>query len=120
MASLHLESDTGDDAPQLIHELHPSSSQLTIPVYPEARNPIDPWACKEEILLADAIAANVSCAENKKKCRVVCRTHGVGSTHHATSDGVSIFVPTVSSQGLAILLADAATQTEISKDEASP
>nr|GFB11011.1 hypothetical protein [Tanacetum cinerariifolium] len=63
-------NDTGDDAPQLIHELHPSSSQLTIPVYPEARNPIDPWACKEEILLADAIAANVSCAENKKKCRV--------------------------------------------------
>nr|GEV39417.1 hypothetical protein [Tanacetum cinerariifolium] len=52
MASLHLESDTGDDAPQWIRELRPSSSQLTIPVYPEARDPIDPWACKEEILLA--------------------------------------------------------------------
>nr|GEV71872.1 hypothetical protein [Tanacetum cinerariifolium] len=52
MASLHLESDTGDDAPQWIHELRPSSSQLTIPVYPEARDPMDPWACKEEILLA--------------------------------------------------------------------
>nr|GEY67084.1 hypothetical protein [Tanacetum cinerariifolium] len=32
MASLHLESDTGDDAPQWIHELHPSSSQLKIHV----------------------------------------------------------------------------------------
>nr|GEX21193.1 transposase (putative), gypsy type [Tanacetum cinerariifolium] len=42
MASLHLESDTGDDAPQWIRELHPSSSQLTIPVYPEARDPTDP------------------------------------------------------------------------------
>ncbi|GKG62429.1 hypothetical protein Tco_0634202, partial [Tanacetum coccineum] len=32
------------------------------------------------------------------------------------SDGVPVLVPTVASQGLAILLADAATQTE---DEAS-
>nr|GFA99675.1 hypothetical protein [Tanacetum cinerariifolium] len=66
MASLHLESDTGDDALQWIRELRPSSSQLTIPVYSEARDPMDPWACKEEILLADAIAANVSRAEKKK------------------------------------------------------
>nr|GEY53863.1 hypothetical protein [Tanacetum cinerariifolium] len=72
MASLHLESDTGDDALQWIRKLHPSSSQLTIPVYPEAREPTDPWAYKEELLLADAIAANVSRAEKKKKCRV-CR-----------------------------------------------
>nr|GEW43277.1 hypothetical protein [Tanacetum cinerariifolium] len=79
MASLHLESDTEDDAPQWVRELRPSSSQLTIPVYPEVRDPVDPWACKEEILLADVIAAN----------------------------------------GLSILLADAATQTETS-DEASP
>nr|GEV04939.1 transposase (putative), gypsy type [Tanacetum cinerariifolium] len=70
MESLHLESDTGDDALQWIRELRPSSSQLKIPVYPEARDPTDPWACKEEILLVDAIAANVSCAEKKKKCRV--------------------------------------------------
>nr|GEW29146.1 RNA-directed DNA polymerase, eukaryota, reverse transcriptase zinc-binding domain protein [Tanacetum cinerariifolium] len=91
MASLHLESDTGDDAPQWIRELRPSSSQLTIPVYPEVRDPMDPWACKEEILLADAIAANISRAEKKKTCRV----------------------------GLAILLADAPTQTKTS-DEASP
>nr|GEV74615.1 hypothetical protein [Tanacetum cinerariifolium] len=118
MASLHLESDTGDDALQWVRELRPSSSQLTIPVYPEVRDPMDPWACKEEILLADAIAANVSHAEKKKKCRVVCRTHGVGSAHHARSDGVPVFVPTVVPQGLAILSADAAIQTETS-DEAS-
>nr|GEV87555.1 hypothetical protein [Tanacetum cinerariifolium] len=119
MASLHLESDTGDDAPHWVRELRPSSSQLTILVYPEVRDPMDPWACKEEILLANAIAANVSRAEKKKKCGVVCRTHGVGSAHHARSDGVPVLVPTVAPQGLAILLVDAATQTEIS-DEASP
>nr|GEU33888.1 hypothetical protein [Tanacetum cinerariifolium] len=73
-----------------VRELRPSSSQLTILVYLKVRNPMDPWACIEEILLADAIAANVSRTEMKKKCRV----------------------------GLAILLADAATQTETS-DEAS-
>nr|GEW20701.1 hypothetical protein [Tanacetum cinerariifolium] len=120
MASLHLESDTGDDAPQWIRELRPSSSQLTIPVYPKARDPTDPWACKEDILVADAIAANVSRGEKKKNCRVVCRTHGVGSAHHPRSDGVPVSVPTVAPQGLAILLADAATQTEISEDGASP
>nr|GEU42149.1 hypothetical protein [Tanacetum cinerariifolium] len=119
MASLHLESDTGDDAPQWVHELRFSSSQLTIPVYPEVRDPMDPWACKEEILLADAIVANVSRAEKKKKCRMVCRTHGVGSAHHAQSDGIPISMPTVAPQGLSILLADAATQTETS-DEAFP
>ncbi|GJU64280.1 hypothetical protein Tco_1246115 [Tanacetum coccineum] len=91
MASLYLESDTGEDAPQWIRELRPSSSQLKIPVYPE-----------------------------KKKCRVVCRTHGVGSAHHARSDGVSVLVPTIAPQGLAILLADAATQTKIFEDEATP
>nr|GEX83596.1 hypothetical protein [Tanacetum cinerariifolium] len=111
-----LQSDTRDDAPQWVRELRPSSSQLIIPVYPEVRDPLNPWACKEEMLLADAIAANVSRAEKKKKCRVVCRTHGVGSAHHARSDGVSVSVPTVIPQGLAILLADAATQME--SDEA--
>nr|GEZ54965.1 transposase (putative), gypsy type [Tanacetum cinerariifolium] len=89
MASLHLKSDTGDDASQWIREL------------------------------LDAIVANISRAEKKKKCRVVCRTHGVGSAHHARFDGVLVSVPTVSPQGLAILLANAATQTETS-DEASP
>ncbi|GJT84764.1 hypothetical protein Tco_1066481 [Tanacetum coccineum] len=94
-----------------------ASSQLKIPVYPEVRDPRNPWACKEEILLEDAIAANISRAEKKKKNRVVCRTHGVGSAHHARSDGIPVSVPTVAPQSLQILLADAATQTE---DEESP
>nr|GFB23426.1 hypothetical protein [Tanacetum cinerariifolium] len=79
MAALYLESDTGGDAPQYIYDLRPISSQLTIPVYPEVRDPRYPWACKKEIALADAIAENISRAEKKKKCRIVCRTHGVGS-----------------------------------------
>nr|GEU87349.1 hypothetical protein [Tanacetum cinerariifolium] len=59
-----------------------------------------------------AIVANVSRAEKKKKCRIVCRTHGVGSAYHPRSDGVPVSMPTVVPQGLALLLADAATQTE--------
>nr|GEU81559.1 hypothetical protein [Tanacetum cinerariifolium] len=86
MAALYLESDTGDDAPQ------------------------------EEMVLADAIAANISRAEKKKKCRIVCRTHGVGSAHHARSDGIPVSAPTVVPQGLALLLADAATQMELEND----
>nr|GEY68842.1 hypothetical protein [Tanacetum cinerariifolium] len=60
MVALYLESDTGDDASQYIRDLRPSSFQLTIPVYPEVRDPRNPWAYREEMLLADAIAANVS------------------------------------------------------------
>nr|GEW99781.1 hypothetical protein [Tanacetum cinerariifolium] len=112
MAALYLESDTGDDAPQYICDLRPSSSQLSIPVYLEERDPQNPWACKEEMVLADAIAANISRAEKKKKCRIVCRTDGVGFAHHAKSDGVPVSVPTVVPQGLSLFLADAATQTE--------
>nr|GEZ45024.1 transposase (putative), gypsy type [Tanacetum cinerariifolium] len=67
MAAFYLESDTGGDAPQYIRDLRPSSSQLTIPVYPEVRDPQNPWPCKEEIALADAIAENISRAEKKKK-----------------------------------------------------
>nr|GEY20301.1 hypothetical protein [Tanacetum cinerariifolium] len=78
----------------------------------EVRDPRNPWACKEEIALADAIAANISRAEKKKKCRIVCRTHGVGSTHHARSDGIPVSVPSVVPQGLALLLVDGATQTD--------
>nr|GEU64282.1 hypothetical protein [Tanacetum cinerariifolium] len=118
MAALYLKSDSGDNVPQWVHELRPSASQLTIPMYPEVRDPMNPWACKEEMLLVDAIAAYVLHAEKKKKCHVVCRTHRVGSAHHAWSDGVPVSVPTVIPQGLAILLADAAIQTE--SDEASP
>nr|GEX79950.1 hypothetical protein [Tanacetum cinerariifolium] len=76
------------------------------------RDPQNPWACKEEMVLADAIAANISRAEKKKKCRIVCRTHGVGYVHHAQSDGVPVSMPTVVPQGLSLLLVDAATQTE--------
>ncbi|GJS78115.1 hypothetical protein Tco_0727996 [Tanacetum coccineum] len=98
MTSLHLEGDTGEDAPQRIH----------------------PWAVKEEMLLEDAIAANISQAEKKKKCRVVCRTHGIGSAYHARSDGIPVSAPTIAPQGLAILLADAATQTEAADREEEP
>ncbi|GJU82998.1 hypothetical protein Tco_1285363 [Tanacetum coccineum] len=63
MASLYLESDSGEDAPQWIRDLRPSSSQLKIPVYPEVRDPRDPWAFKEDMLLEDAIATNISRAE---------------------------------------------------------
>nr|GEZ39524.1 transposase (putative), gypsy type [Tanacetum cinerariifolium] len=112
MASLYLEEDTEGDAPQFIRDLRPSSSQLVIPVYPEVRDPQNPWACKEEIKLADAIAANISRAEQKKRSRIVCRTHGVGSAHHAMSDRVPISAPIVVPQGLALLLVDAATQTD--------
>ncbi|GJT08341.1 hypothetical protein Tco_0842803, partial [Tanacetum coccineum] len=98
----------------------PSSSQLKIPVYPEVRDPRDPWAFKEEIMLEDPIAANVSRAKKKKKCRVVCRTHGIGSAHHARLDGVHVSVPTVIPQGLQILLKDADVQTKLPEDGASP
>ncbi|GJS69192.1 hypothetical protein Tco_0702033 [Tanacetum coccineum] len=115
MASLHLESDTGEDAPPEVRSLCPCTSQLKIPVYPEVRDPRNPWAVRKEILLEDAIAANISRAEKKKKSRVVCRTHGVGSAHHARSDGVPVSVPVVP-QGLQIVLTDASTQTDLDKD----
>nr|GFB31238.1 hypothetical protein [Tanacetum cinerariifolium] len=108
MASLYLEDDTGDDARELRH----SSSQLAIPVYPEVRDPRNPWVCTEEIKLANAIAANISRAEQKKRSRIVCRTHGVGSAHHARSDRVLVSAPIVVPQGLALILVDAATQTD--------
>nr|GEZ02163.1 hypothetical protein [Tanacetum cinerariifolium] len=88
MAALYLENDTEEDVLQCISDLRPSSSQLTIPVYPEVRDPRNPWACKEEIGLADAIATNISHAEQKKRSRIVCRTHRVGSAHHARSDRI--------------------------------
>ncbi|GJY46608.1 hypothetical protein Tco_0435671 [Tanacetum coccineum] len=39
MASLHLESDSREDAPEWIRKLRPDTSQLKIPIYPEVRNP---------------------------------------------------------------------------------
>ncbi|GJW01960.1 hypothetical protein Tco_1560816 [Tanacetum coccineum] len=92
MTSLHLESDTGEDA-------------------------LNPWAVKEEMFLEDAIAANISRPKKKKKRRVVCRTHRIGSAHYARSDDIPVSVPIVVPQGLAILLADAATQTEAADKE---
>ncbi|GKB54190.1 hypothetical protein Tco_0904943 [Tanacetum coccineum] len=103
-----------------IRDLRSSSSQLKIPIYPKVRAPEDPWAVKEEVSLEDAIAANISRAKKKKKCKVVCRTHGVGSAYYARSDGIPVSVPTVVPQGLTILLTDAGTQTQRSEDEASP
>ncbi|GJU34957.1 hypothetical protein Tco_1183311 [Tanacetum coccineum] len=60
MASLHLESDSGEDAPQ------------------------------------------------------------IDSAHHARSDGIPVSAPTIAPQGLAILLANAATQTEVADKEEEP
>ncbi|GKG42975.1 hypothetical protein Tco_0479659, partial [Tanacetum coccineum] len=94
----------------------PSSYQLKIHVYPEVRDPRDPWAFKEEMLLEDAIMANVNRAKKKKKCWVVCRTHRIGSVHHPRSDGILVSVPTVAPWGLAYLLTDATTQTETTED----
>ncbi|GJY41408.1 hypothetical protein Tco_0428678 [Tanacetum coccineum] len=100
---------------------YPIVDQLKrIPIYLEVCDPKDPWALKEEISLEDAITANISRAEKKNKCRVVCRTYGVGSAHHAKSNGVAVSVSTAAPQGLAILLTDAATQTEGSEGEVSP
>nr|GEZ50225.1 hypothetical protein [Tanacetum cinerariifolium] len=65
-----------------------------------------------DIKLADAIAANISRAEQKKRSRIVCRTHEVGSAHHARLNGVPVSVPSVVPQGLALLLVDGATQTD--------
>ncbi|GJX72691.1 hypothetical protein Tco_0309862 [Tanacetum coccineum] len=92
-------------------------------MYPKVRKSKDPWAVKEEMLLEDAIAANISRAEKKKKCRVVCRTYGIGSTHHARSEVSCIPVLRCSQRlrdCLDILLVDAATQTKVSEGEASP
>ncbi|GJU49545.1 gypsy type transposase [Tanacetum coccineum] len=97
-----------------------ASSQLKIPIYLEVRDPEDPWAFKKEMLLEDSIAANISRAKKKKKCRVVYRTHGIGSAHHARSDGIPVSVPTIAPRGLAILLADAATQTKVADEEDEP
>nr|GEV14135.1 hypothetical protein [Tanacetum cinerariifolium] len=106
--------------PLWIRELRPSSSQLKILVYPKVRNPKDPWSFKEGILLEDPIVANISPTKKKKRCRVVCHTHGVGFAHHARSDSISVSVSTVAPQSLAIMLVDAATQTDMTEDEAYP
>ncbi|GJR72124.1 hypothetical protein Tco_0084489 [Tanacetum coccineum] len=69
MASLHLESNSGEDTPEWIRKLRPSTSQLKIPIYLEVPNPRDPWSVQEEMLLEDAIATNRSRVEKKKKAQ---------------------------------------------------
>ncbi|GKC10073.1 hypothetical protein Tco_1001683 [Tanacetum coccineum] len=90
MAYLHLDSNSGEDTPS------------------------------GSMLLEDVIAANISRAGKKKKCRVVCRTHGISSAYHAISDCIPVSAPTIVPRGLAILLADAATQTEVADEEDEP
>nr|GEX71999.1 hypothetical protein [Tanacetum cinerariifolium] len=88
MASLHLESDSGKDAPQdIVGGCHCGQRKSYQEEKEMSGDMSFPW---------------------------------VGSAHHARSDGVPVSVPTVTPQGLAILLADAATQTETSENEASP
>nr|GEX65983.1 hypothetical protein [Tanacetum cinerariifolium] len=70
MAALYLESDTGDDASQWVRDLRP-------------------------VLLNSPSLCTRSRAEKKKKCRIVCRTHGVGFAHHVWSDGIPVSVPTI-------------------------
>nr|GEZ09090.1 hypothetical protein [Tanacetum cinerariifolium] len=98
MESLFLENDYEEYTPQWICELRPNSSQLKIPVYPKVRNLKDPWSFKDEILLEDTIAANVSRAKKKKKCHVVYHTHGVDSAYHASNNQLSQQVSTLQAQ----------------------
>nr|GEV36962.1 hypothetical protein [Tanacetum cinerariifolium]GEV67400.1 hypothetical protein [Tanacetum cinerariifolium] len=104
---------------KVVEAYDPKANSKYLQALPELKDLKDPLDIKEEMFLEEAITANVSRAKKKKRCRVVCRTHGVGFAHHTISDGVSVSVPTVAPQGLAILLADAATQIETSEDDAS-
>nr|GFC07712.1 transposase (putative), gypsy type [Tanacetum cinerariifolium] len=87
MAALYLESDTGG----MPHNLYATSAPAP---------------------LSSPSRYIQSRAEQKKRSRIVCRTHGVGSAHHARSDRVPVSAPIVVPQGLALLLVDATTQTE--------
>nr|GEV48942.1 hypothetical protein [Tanacetum cinerariifolium] len=79
-------------------EAYDPKADSKFPTYLEVCDPEDPWAFKEEVLLEDAITANkIRAKKKKKKCRVVCCTHGVGSAHHARFDDIPVFVPTVAS-----------------------
>nr|GFB36096.1 hypothetical protein [Tanacetum cinerariifolium] len=85
----------------LKHGVEHGHAQLTV----ESLEAYDPEAEAK-------FAAALHRAEQKKTSRIVCRTHEVGSAHHARSDRVSVSSPIVVPQGLALLLVDAATQTE--------
>ncbi|GJW62959.1 hypothetical protein Tco_0114843 [Tanacetum coccineum] len=45
---------------------------LSYPLIDELEQYWNPWACKDEIILGDVIAENISRVEKKKKSRVVC------------------------------------------------
>nr|GFC23080.1 hypothetical protein [Tanacetum cinerariifolium] len=61
-----------------------------IPIYPEVCDLEDPWAFKEEVLLEDAIAANRSQVEKKKKCTTTQNLDFVSSSKtESTTDSVS-------------------------------
>ncbi|GKD49470.1 hypothetical protein Tco_1278446 [Tanacetum coccineum] len=55
IASLHLENDSGEDAPDWIRELRLSTSQLKIPIYLEVRDPRDPWVGSAHHVRSDGI-----------------------------------------------------------------
>nr|GEZ79092.1 hypothetical protein [Tanacetum cinerariifolium] len=81
-------SDSEEDAPKWICDLRPSTSQLKIHVYLEVRDPRDPWAIKEEMLLEEAIAANVSRGKKKKRCRWSCDPTADAATYIEASEDV--------------------------------
>nr|GEX90784.1 hypothetical protein [Tanacetum cinerariifolium] len=87
MASLYLEDDTRG----MLYNLY-ATSVLAPPSLPS-------WYTQSRV-------------EQKKRSRIVSRTHRVGSAHHARSDRVPVSAPIVVPQGLALLLVDAATQTD--------
>nr|GFB53801.1 hypothetical protein [Tanacetum cinerariifolium] len=68
MAALYLESDTGG----MLHNLYATSAPAP---------------------LSSPSRYTQSRAEQKKRNRIVCRTHGVGSAHHARSDRVPVSAP---------------------------
>nr|GFA24307.1 hypothetical protein [Tanacetum cinerariifolium] len=70
MAALYLESDTGG----MLHNLYATSAPAP---------------------LSSPSRYTQSRAEQKKRNRIVCRTHGVGSAHHARSDRVPVSAPIV-------------------------
>nr|GEV62601.1 hypothetical protein [Tanacetum cinerariifolium] len=86
MASLHLESDFEEDAPKWIRNIRPSTSQLKIPVYLEVRDPRNPRAVKEEMLLEEAIEANVSRTEKNKRCLAILLADVAAQTKTSEDD----------------------------------
>nr|GEW88678.1 hypothetical protein [Tanacetum cinerariifolium] len=72
------------------------------------------------VLIMASLYLESDSGEDAPVFSVVCRTHGIGFAHHARFDGIPVSVPTIAPQGLAILLADAATQTKVDGKEDEP